>query len=111
MNPGFEYLKRHVYTGFSKLTEQENAEQVYCFTETEFEIVLQRAQFLGLGITRIKLWSNNHLVNAICPNPGVEPNDPTWYLNAFWHSQTLGFTLTYTASFQIPYELIMGDLN
>ena len=111
MNAGFEYLRRHVYTGLTNANEENKTSTTYCFTEAEFEIVLQRVQQLGLGIRRIAIWSNDQLFKAVSPDDNVKHNDPHWYFNAFEYFQSLGLGLQYSASFEIPYELIMCDFN
>jgi hypothetical protein len=111
MLTGFEYLYRHVYTGLAKISRGTSVPGNYIFNEAEFEIVLLRVQELKLGVARIKVWHGQQLIKAVSPNEAFKPNDPNWYFNAFWHFQTTQAGLQYSASFEIPYELILGDFN
>lgn len=53
-----KYLDKNVFHGLSNLNNGFDEEGIKYFSETEFQIVLERVKNLGLGITGIEPWKD-----------------------------------------------------
>lgn len=112
MNTQLEYLKRHVYLRLSNVNDGYDVPGIYYFKPHDFAVVLQRVQELGIGINGIEVWRNKQPYGVLTSyDYNLEPHDLNWYIPAFMYFEDLGLDLTYSASFEIPYELILGDFN
>jgi len=48
-----EYLKKNVFFGLKNLNDVFDSESIYYYSESDFQIVLDRVENLGIGITGI----------------------------------------------------------
>jgi hypothetical protein len=53
-----EFLEKNVFQGLKKLTDGFEQEAVPFFSESDFEIVLERAEYFGIAIYGIEPWLN-----------------------------------------------------
>ena len=51
-----KYLNENIFIGLKNLNDGFDAKTIYYFSETDFEIVLNRIDQLGLGIWGIEPW-------------------------------------------------------
>ena len=102
----FEYLKTNVFIGLENLNDGFDSESIYYFSESDFEIVLDRAEEKGIAIFGIEPWLNGDFYDVrVHEQLNAEPNDPKWYREAFAEFKNRGKNLMYSASYQVPKKL------
>ncbi len=103
-----EYLKNNVFNGLENLNDGFDSESIYYFSESEFEIVLDRVEKNGIGIYGIEPWINRTYYDVL----GFEDfktvaTDPKWYRKAFAEFKKSGKELMYAASYEVPKKLLV----
>lgn len=101
------FMKSKIYFGLKNLNDGFDTESIFYFSETDFEIVLNRIEKYGIGIYGIEPWLNGEFYDAI----GFEefykkPSDPDWYRKAFGKYKNLKLNLQYSISYHIPQRLM-----
>jgi hypothetical protein len=101
-----EYLKKHIFFGLENLNDGFDVASIGYFSESQFEVVLDRVKQNGLGIHGIEPWQNGEYYDVrTCPM-GTEPTDSNWYFKAFQEFKQRGEKLDYAASYYIPENLL-----
>ncbi len=102
----FQYLKLNVFKGLENLNDGFDSESIYYFSESDFEIVLNRVEENGIAIFGIEPWLNGDFYGVrVHEQLNAEPNDPKWYREAFAEFKNRGKNLMYSASYQVPKKL------
>jgi len=102
-----EYLKTNLFSGLQNLNDGFDSESIYYFSESDFQTVLNRAQKLGLGIMGIEPWLNGEFYDVkVAEDFNTFSTDSKWYQKAFREFQTNNKNLQYSASYEIPIELL-----
>ena len=102
-----KYLKANVFNGLENLNDGFDSESIYYFSESDFEIVLNRVQKLGIGIMGIETWLNGEFYNVkVVEDYNTFSTDPKWYQKAFAEFRINKKSLKYAASYEIPKELL-----
>ena len=103
-----EFLKSKIFFGLKNLNDGFDSESIYYFSESDFEIVLNRAEKYGIGIYGIEPWLEGDFYSVrVHEQLDAEPNDPKWYREAFSEFKKRGKNLQYSATYEIPNELIV----
>lgn len=97
-----KFLKKNVFFGLENLNDGFDSEAIYYFSETDFEIVLNRVKNLGIGILGIEPWYKGEFFDV----KGFEDyttfsTDSNWYFKAFEEFKEIKLNLQYSASFEI----------
>ncbi len=97
------FLEKHVFTGLTNVNYGFDSKTIHYFSESDFAIVLERVEKLGIGIYGIEPWLDGSYYNT----SGYEdytndPTDPAWYKKAFQEFVAEGKNLQYAASYYIP---------
>jgi len=102
-----EYLKTNVFSGLQNLNDGFDSESIYYFSESDFQTVLNRVQKLGLGIMGIEPWLNGEFYDVkVAEDFNTFSTDSKWYQKAFGEFQIKNKNLQYSASYEIPLELL-----
>lgn len=102
----FEYLKAHIFNGLENLNTGFDSESIYYFSESDFEVILDRVEQKGIGIYGIEPWLNGSFYDAKSFEAyKTVATDPNWYRTAFLEFKKTGEQLMYSASYQIPKNL------
>jgi hypothetical protein len=102
----FEYLKKNVFNGLENLNDGFDSESIYYFSESDFEIVLDRVEKIGIAIFGIEPWLNGDFYDVLSfEDYKTVANDPKWYRKAFVKFKSCGKNLMYSASYQVPKKL------
>ena len=102
----FEYLKTNVFNGLENLNNGFDSESIYYFSESDFEIVLDRVEVNGIAIFGIEPWINGDFYDVLSfEDYKTRANDPKWYRKAFAEFKNRGKNLMYSASYQVPKKL------
>ena len=102
-----EFLKANVFYNLKNLNDGFDAESIYYFSEFDFEIVIERVEKLGIGITGIEPWLNGEFYYVkVVEDYGDVPNDPKWYRKAFAEfKKDNEKNLLYAASYKVTLQL------
>ena len=102
----FEYLKTNVFNGLENLNDGFDSESIYYFSESDFEIVLDRVKKNGIAIFGIKPWLNGDFYDVLSfEDYKTVANDSKWYRKAFSEFKSRKKNLMYSASYQVPKEM------
>lgn len=102
-----EFLDKNVFKGLEKLTDGFAEETVPFFSESDFEIVLERAEYFGIGIYNIEPWHNGELYDVIThENLKKKATDPRWYKKAFQTFKSRQPGLRYSATYKVSAKLL-----
>jgi hypothetical protein len=103
-----EFLKSKIFIGLKNLNDGFDSESINYFSESDFETVLNRVEKYGIGIYGIEPWLNGNFYSVrVHEELNAEPNEPNWYREAFLEFKKSGKILQYSATYEIPKELIM----
>ena len=98
-----EFLKTNVYYGLENLNNGFDSESIYYFTESDFEILLDRVEKLGIGIMGIEPWLNGNFYGVkVVEDFYTVSTDSKWYRKAFEEFKKSGKQLQYAATYEIP---------
>jgi len=102
-----EYLKTNVFNGLENLNDGFDTESIYYFSESDFEIVLDRVEKNGISIFGIEPWLNGDFYDVLSfEDCKTGANDPKWYRKAFSEFKNRGKNLMYSASYKVPKKLL-----
>jgi hypothetical protein len=102
-----KYLDKNVFHGLTNLNNGFDAEGIKYFSESEFQIVLDRVEELGLGITGIEPWKDGEFYGVeTYEEYASDPTDSTWYLGSFDRFKKDRDTIQYAATYFVPDKLL-----
>ena len=102
-----EYLKTNVFDGLKNLNDGFDSESIYYFSESDFEIVLDRVEKLGIGIMGIEPWLNGDFYDVmVFEDFNSISTAPKWYREAFLEFKKRGEKLQYAASYEMSDKLL-----
>ena len=98
-----EFLRSKIFFELKNLNDGFDSESIYYFSESDFDIVLNRVEKNGIGIYGIEPWLNGDFYAVkVHEQLNAEPNNPSWYREAFSEFKKSGKNLQYSASYQVP---------
>jgi hypothetical protein len=101
-----QYLKTNVFNGLENLNDGFDSESIYYFSESDFEIVLDRVEKNEIAIFGIEPWLNGDFYDVLSHEDyKTVANDPKWYRKAFVEFKNRRKNLMYSASYQVPKKL------
>ena len=101
------YLEREVFAHLKNLNDGFDSPSIKYFSEQDFQRVLERVKGLGLGIYGIEPFLNGEYFGvAVYEEYGMSSTDPNWYMSAFEHFKNSGEELQYSASYDVPEQLL-----
>ena len=108
-----EYLKANIFYGLENLNNGFDSEEIFYFSVSDFELVLDRVEANGLGILGIEPWLDGDFYGVrVHEQINAKPNDPNWYRDAFSEFKKKQKDLMYAATYQIPEKLLKtGNLR
>ena len=102
-----KFLKKNVFIGLENLNDGFDSRSIYYFSESDFEVVLNRVEEYGIGIMGIEPWLNGDYYGVmVVEDFNTNTKDPKWYRKAFSEFKKSGKNLMYAASYDVPIELI-----
>lgn len=97
-----DYLNKNVFYDLKNLNNGFDAASLYYFSPSDFDIVLNRIEKLGIGISSIKTWFNNEFYEVkIVEDYGGISTDSNWYRKAFEEFKKENENLLYAASYDV----------
>ncbi len=77
-----KYLENNIYNGLKNLNNGFDAKSIYYFSESDFEIVLNRIEENGIAIFGIEPWLDGHYYDCVVfEEYEKDANDPKWYVD------------------------------
>ena len=97
-----DYLNTNVFYNLKNMNDGFDSESIYYFSQSDFEIVLNRIEKLGIGINGIESWFNKDFydVKSVEDYGGIT-TDSKWYRKAFEDFKKENENLLYAASYDI----------
>lgn len=107
-----EFLTKHVFNGLKALNNKLAEDVDTYFSETDFEIILERVQHFGIGIYVIDSQLKGKPFEVVKHEQHKKKaTDPKWYNKAFLTAKTRQPGLTYGATFKVSNKLLTKDIS
>ena len=102
-----KFLEQHIFTGLKNLNDGFGKDEIQFFSETDFEIVLQRVEHFGIGVFGIDPWldGKEHLP-ATHEEYKKKATDPKWYKKAFLTLRMRTPGMDYSARYKVSNRLL-----
>ena len=102
-----QFLEQHIFSDLKNLNDGFGQDGVQYFAETDFELVLQRAEHFGLSIYSIEPWFNKEACEASShEDHKKKATDPKWYKKEFMTLKTRQEGLLYSAKYKVSKKLL-----
>lgn len=102
-----EFLEKNVFTDLKNLNEGLDKETIHYFSESDFEILLQRVEHFGIGIYGIEPKLDGKPYEAVSHEDfKKKATDPRWYKKAFLTLKTRQSGLSYSATYKVSNKLL-----
>ncbi len=102
-----EFLEKNVFIDLTNLNGGLDKETIYSFSESDFEIILQRVEYFGIGVYRIESWLNGEAYAvAMHEKFKKKATNPRWYKKAFLTFKTRQSELSFSATFKVSKKLL-----
>lgn len=102
-----EFLEKNVFTGLKNLNEGDDKDTKQQFSELDFETVLERVEYFGIGVYAIESWENGEsLAIATHEDSKKKATDPKWYQKGFLTSKSRQPGLSYSATYKVSNKLL-----
>ena len=102
-----EFLEQHIFTGLKNLNDGFKQDEIQHFSESDFEIVLQRAEHFGVSIYGIESMLNGERYGVSAHEEHKKKaTDPRWYKKAFLTFKNRQAGLSYSAKYKVSNKLL-----
>ena len=102
-----EFLQAEIFKGLTNLNKKATEAKEYKFEEADFAIILERAEYNGLGIYNVTTWLKRTTFGTIThQDQAKKATDPRWYNRAFITFKNRQEGLIYAADFKVPAKLL-----
>ena len=104
------FLETHIFNGLKNINDGFDAEYIFYFSESDFEVVLDRVEQHGIGVFGIEPWLDGTLYDVKgFEDYGTSADNPEWYRKAFAEFKRSGENLMYSASSRVPKNLLRNN--
>ena len=102
-----EFLEKKVFYDLKNLNDGFDKETIHYFSESDFEIVLERAEYFGIGLYKVEPWLDGEFY-AVAAHDDFKKKatDSRWYKKAFLTFKTRQPGLSYSASHKVSKKLL-----
>jgi hypothetical protein len=102
-----EFLEKNIFIDLKNLNDGFDKETIQYFSESDFEIILQRVEHFGIGVYAIESWLNGESYEvAAHENFKKKATDPRWYKKAFLTFKHRQSGLSYSATYKVSNKLL-----
>ena len=102
-----QFLEKNIFTDLKNLNDGFAEDGIQYFSENDFGIVLDRAEYFGLSVYTIKPWSKNEKYEASShENHKKKATNPDWYKREFLTLKTRKEGLLYSAKYKVSKKLL-----
>jgi len=105
-----EFLEKNVFIDLKNLNDGSNKETVHYFSESDFEIFLQRVEHFGIGVYSIESLLNGKAFGVAAHEDfKKKATDPKWYKKAFLTFKSRQPGLLYSATYKVSNKLLVKN--
>ena len=105
-----EFLKQHAFTDLKNMNNGFDQEEIQYFSESDFEILLQRVEHFGISIYEIKPWFNKEFLDvSVHGDHNKKATDPRWYKKAFLTFRKSQTGLSFSATYKVSKKLLARE--
>jgi hypothetical protein len=102
-----EFLASKVFTNLTNLNDGFDKATNLHFSETDFETIIERAEYFGIGIYTIEGWLDGVYYDAANHEDfNKKATDPLWYKKALKTMSMRQPGLSYTATYKVSKKLL-----
>lgn len=102
-----EFLEKHVFVGLENRNDGFDDSENYYFSQDDFEQVLEKAEYFGIGIYKITPRLNGEAYDAAVHETfKKKATDPKWYKKAFLTFTHREAGLLYAATYKVSGKLL-----
>jgi hypothetical protein len=102
-----EFLEKNIFIDLKNLNESEDKQTVQHFSESDFEIVLQRVHHFGIGVYSISSFQNGEAYeHAAHDDFKKKATDSKWYKKAFLTFKSRNPGQAYSATYKVSQKLL-----
>ena len=102
-----EFLKQHIFKGLKNLNDEFKQGEIQLFSESDFEIVLQRVEHFGVSVYGIESMLNGQRYGVSAHEEHKKKaTDPRWYKKAFLTFKNRQAGLSYSAKYKVSNKLL-----
>jgi hypothetical protein len=103
-----KFLEKYVFYDLQNLNDGFDSHFIYYFTESEFKIVLNRIQDMGLGIYGLEPWKGGEFFWVeTYEEVTTDPKDSNWYFESFERFKNMDNNLQFSATYQVPDHVLL----
>ncbi len=102
-----EFLEKNIFQNLKNLNKETETDSIHYFSESDFEIVLERIEKLGIGIYKIEPRLDGDLLEVkINEDFRKKATDSRWYKSAFSQFKKQQADIQYAASYKVSDRLL-----
>ncbi len=102
-----EFLEKNIFQNLKNLNKETETDSIHYFSESDFEIVLERIEKLGIGIYKIEPRLDGDLLEVkINEDFRKKATDSRWYKSAFSQFKKQQVDIQYAASYKVSDRLL-----
>lgn len=102
-----EFLKKNIFLDLENINDGIDSDSISYFSESDFEIVLERIEKFGIGLYGIepRLKGDSFGVK-VHEDYRKKATDPKWYKRAFFEFKKQQTNLQYSATYKVSEKLL-----
>lgn len=102
-----EFLEQHVFNGLTNVNESKEDNAPQHFSEKDFDEILNRCEYFGIGIYTIESFKDGDSYGAsLHEDFRKKATDASWYDKAFSTFRLSQDGMTYTGTFKVSLKLL-----
>ena len=102
-----QFLEKNIFIDLKNLNDGFDKDGIQYFSENDFGIVLDRAEYFGLSIYNITPWIKSEtLESSTHEDHKKKATDPKWYKKEFVTLKTRQEGLLYSAKYKVSKKLL-----
>ncbi|MBO0593410.1 hypothetical protein I2486_18590 [Cellulophaga sp. E16_2] len=103
-----EFLEKNVFIDLKNVNENFEADGIHYFSEADFETVLQKCEYFGIGIYTIEAQLNGASFGVSSHEThNKKATDPKWYKKTFFNFKKGESGMAYTATYKVSNKLLV----
>ncbi|MBD0777305.1 hypothetical protein HPE56_05820 [Maribacter sp. ANRC-HE7] len=102
-----QFLEKNIFLNLENLNNEHDSDSILFFSESDFEIILERIEKLGIGIYEIKPRLEGDSFDVkVNEDYRKKATDPRWYRKAFSEFKKQQSNLQYSATYKVSDKLL-----
>lgn len=104
-----DFLNKHVFIGLKNLNKAKD--ELACFSEADFAVVLERVEHFGIGIYTIESSLKGKVVGVIKHEEHKKKaTNSKWYNKAYLTAKTRQAGLSFAATYKVSAKLLAKEI-